>query len=121
MKITETYSRGESFSTSIPFGRGKDKTVAVLVPITDEPIQVFLIKSGWTSGIPTYHVIIEYGDLEQTDYKFMTAPQIASHFGVDINLVYETHSFTVTPEYVQSIPNDGELGKKVRQETIAPF
>ena len=51
----------------------------------------------------------------------MTAPQIANHFGVDINLVYETRSFTVTPEYVQSIPNDGELGKKVRQETIAPF
>jgi hypothetical protein len=121
MKITETYSSGKTFSTSIPFGRGKDKPAAVLVPITDEPIQVFLIKSGWTGGTPTYHVIIEYGDYEQSDYKFMNADEIAKYFGVDVNLIYETRSFAVTPEYVHAIPNDGELGKRVRQETISPF
>jgi hypothetical protein len=121
MKVTEKTSAGETFYVSIPFQRTDDRVVRVIAPKNEEPIQVFLIESGWNYGYPTYHVIIEYGDFEQTDYKFMSADEVSKFLGVSVDEIHQTRSFVLTPEYANRYPNDGELGKRVRQETISPF
>ena len=120
MNYTEHKSAGITHM-SVPMKRSADRSVIVVSPTDETPIQVFLVKSGWNHGYPTYHVITEYGDYEQSDYKFMSAQEAAEYLGVPLDDIHETRSFILTREYVQSLPNDGELGKKVRQETISPF
>ena len=55
----------------------------LLTPYNDEPIAVCYFETGWNYGYPTYHVIIEYGDFEQTDYLFLSHQQFVKKFGVD--------------------------------------
>jgi hypothetical protein len=120
MDITEKNSRGKNL-LSIPFKRSNDRIARVIAPTTDEPMQVFLIEGGWKYDQPYYHVITEYGDYEESDYKFMSADEVARYLGVSTAEIYETRSFVVTPEFANSLPNDGDLGKRIRQKTISPF
>lgn len=76
-----------------------------------EPIGIHIIKSGWRN--PTmYHVLIEFGDMEQTDYHFLSNEQIEEKFAIQLG---EDLDFS---EIVKSNPNDMELGKIIRLEHI---
>jgi hypothetical protein len=55
----------------------------MLAPTNDEPLAVYYFESGWNYGYPTYHVIIEYGDFEQTDNLFLSQQEFMDKFGVD--------------------------------------
>ncbi len=55
----------------------------MLAPTNEEPIAVYYFETGWNYGYPTYHVIIEYGDFEQTDNLFMSHKEFVEKFGVD--------------------------------------
>lgn len=72
----------ETQEIAILFQRGKDKTIKTIHPVGDEPIQVFVIPSGWVGAEPEYHVITEYGDFEHTDYAYMTESQLLNRFGL---------------------------------------
>ena len=73
---------------------------------TDEPMQFHIIKSGW--GNPQmFHVLIEFGDMEQTDYHFMSKEQIKESFDIEFTEI----DFV---EIVKEFPNDTELGEKIR-------
>ena len=55
----------------------------LLTPGNDEPIAVYYFETGWNYGYPTYHVIIEYGDYDETDYLFLSLDQFIKKFGID--------------------------------------
>ena len=48
----------------------------------EEPLAVYYFPSGWNYGYPTFHVIIEFGDMEETDYLFLSQEQFQEKFGV---------------------------------------
>ena len=74
--------------------------------INDEPIQMHIIKSGW--GNPEmFHVLVEFGDMEQTDYHFMSREQIKERFDIEFNEVDFVN-------LIKETSNDMELGKKIR-------
>lgn len=53
-----------------------------LLSTPDEPIAVYYFLSGWGYPEPTYHVIIEHGDVGETDYLFITSTEFLETFGV---------------------------------------
>ena len=59
------------------------QTAQILMPTNAEPIQIFIIKSGWSKP-QLYHVIIEYGDYETTDHRLLTLEQINEIYGVQL-------------------------------------
>jgi hypothetical protein len=59
------------------------QTAQILMPTNEEPIQIFIIKSGWSKP-QLYHVIIEYGDYETTDHRLLTLEQINEIYGVQL-------------------------------------
>jgi len=68
---------------SIPFKKIECRTKLNLLTFEDEPIAVYYFPTGWEYGYPTYHVIVEYGDIDQTDYLFLSQEQFIAKFGVD--------------------------------------
>jgi hypothetical protein len=76
------------------------------VTIKDEPIQIHIIKSGWSKP-QMFHVLVEFGDIEQTDYHFMTKEQIKERWDLEFNEVDFVN-------IIKESPNDMELGKKIR-------
>jgi hypothetical protein len=88
MKAIETTRRqdGSSDTTqlSIPLKKENPRVkLNMLAPENEEPIAVYYFETGWNYGYSTYHVIIEYGDFEQTDYLFLSHQQFVKKFGVD--------------------------------------
>lgn len=73
----------------------------------DEPMQIHVVKSGW-SRPQMYHVLVEFGDMEQTDYHFMDSDQIKERFGVEVDL-------KTLDEMIKDHPNDMELGNTLRR------
>ena len=67
---------------SVLFQRGKDTKIKTIHPVGEEPIQVFVIQSGWQGVEPEYHVITEYGDFEHTEYQYLTESQVLNQFGL---------------------------------------
>jgi hypothetical protein len=63
--------------------KSKSRTELKLLLAGDEPVAVYYFESGWNYGYPTYHVIIEYGDMDQTDNLFMSRQEFMDKFGVD--------------------------------------
>jgi hypothetical protein len=78
---------------------------------TGEPIGIHIIKSGWRFP-DMYHVLIEYGDFEQTDYQLLTREQIEGKYNL---ILGEDLDFT---KIIKENPNDMELGKIIRSEHI---
>jgi hypothetical protein len=68
---------------SIPFKKTECRTKLNLLTFEDEPIAVYYFQTGWDYGYPTYHVIVEYGDIDQTDNLFLSQEQFIAKFGVD--------------------------------------
>jgi hypothetical protein len=56
---------------------------AVQLGISEEPIRVLILESGWKTSPAMYHVLEEHGDREQTDYHFLSADQISTRYGVN--------------------------------------
>lgn len=75
----------------------------------DEPFVIRFISSGWSSP-RLFHVIREFGDMEQSDYVgTMSAEQIKERYGFDIDL--ENSSLK---RIALDIPNDQTLGREIR-------
>jgi hypothetical protein len=73
----------------------------------DEPIAIRITQAGWVSP-QQYHVLIEFGDMEQTTYKgTMTADQIKEEYG----LIISEHTLS---KYPTDYPNNMDLGKELR-------
>ena len=69
---------------SIPLMKTKPRLdLKMLTPENEEPIAVYYFESGWNHGYPTYHVIIENGDFEQTDNLFLSRQEFINKFGID--------------------------------------
>ena len=78
----------------------------------NEPIAVRILRAGWTKP-QTYHVLIEFGDTEDTEYKgLFNAEQIKEKYGLDL----EKEDFNLN-EKAKTIANDQELGKEIRRIT----
>jgi len=90
MKITEKRANGDTTHIPLDFVRSADRQAIMLHPVQDEPISVTLVKSGWNHGYPTYHVITEYGDMEQTDYEFMSLDRVCNRFGITPDEIEKT-------------------------------
>lgn len=97
----------------LEFEEGQGERVRSIYPTNEEPISVRFLKGGWNYGYPTYHVIIEYGDFEQTDYRFMSADEIKKSFGFDITEESKPHSVLITREEIRENPNYYTLGALV--------
>lgn len=69
---------------SVPLSKTKPLIeLNMLSADNEEPIAVYYFESGWNYGYPTYHVIIEYGDFEQTDNLFLSQNEFIAKFGID--------------------------------------
>jgi hypothetical protein len=78
----------------------------------NEPIAVRILRAGWTKP-QTYHVLIEFGDTGDTEYKgLFDSEQIKDKFGLDL----EKEDFNLN-EKAKTIPNDQELGKEIHRIT----
>jgi hypothetical protein len=82
MKITEKFNDGTTNVIAINLVEGKEQTYKLFYPDVDnEPIAIRILESGWRG---MYHVLFEHGDMEQTDYMWLDAAQIAEKFGIAI-------------------------------------
>jgi len=78
----------------------------------NEPIAVRILRAGWTKP-QRYHVLIEFGDTGDTEYKgLFDSEQIKEKFGLDL----EKEDFNLN-EKAKTIPNDQELGKEIHRIT----
>lgn len=83
---------------------------SVSIYADNEPIAVRILRAGWTKP-QTYHVLIEFGDTEDTEYKgLFNAEQIKEKFGIEV----DKEDFNLN-EKSKSIPNDQEFGKEMRR------
>jgi hypothetical protein len=79
----------------------------------NEPIAVRILRAGWTKP-QTYHVLIEFGDTEDTEYKgLFNAEQIKEKYGIEVT----KEDFNLN-EKAKTIPNDQVLGKEIRRITM---
>jgi len=80
--------------------------------LTSDPIGIKIIPSGWTDP-RMYHVLVEWGDRDETDYHFLDAAQIKDRMDIDI-AEQDFFSYIVTMEDLKQMPNDYELGNTIR-------
>jgi hypothetical protein len=74
----------------------------------DEPIAYRIVRSGWSKPAK-FHVLIEFGDYDDTTYKgLMTSEQIKDELGFIVIEDTNIKSYTVKH------PNDMEFGKAIR-------
>jgi hypothetical protein len=79
----------------------------------NEPIAVRILRAGWTKP-QTYHVLIEFGDTGDTEYKgLFYSEQIKEKFGIEVT----KEDFNLN-EKAKTIPNDQVLGKEIRRITM---
>jgi len=116
MLLTGKDSEGNILTIPLDFERGAGKIAQALVPTVDEPICVYYFPGGWQYGYPTFHVIIEYGDMEQSDYKFLSLEEMCKLFGVSEETIMSKRSILVDQTIIKDNPNDGDLGRTVRDK-----
>lgn len=113
-----TDSEGNILGVPLKFERGTGKIAQSLAPTTDEPICVYYFQSGWGGACPTFHVIIEYGDIEQIDYKFLALDEICELLGVSEETIMSKNSIIISQNDIKENPNDGDLGRFVRSKSV---
>lgn len=118
MQNQDTSLNGASgpINMGLEFQEGQGERIREIYPTNEEPISVRFLKSGWNYGYPAYHVIIEYGDYEQTDYRFMSADEIKESFGFDITTEDKPHSVLVTRTEIKETPNWYILGELIQKK-----
>lgn len=94
--------------------RGRGVIAKSLHPVTEDPISIYYFPGGWNYGYPTFHVIIEYGDTEQTDYKFLSLSEMSKMFGCSEEEIMKDYSHMVYREEIKKHSNDQDLGKAIR-------
>jgi len=114
--IMEKQENPETDQMPIVFERGKGIIANSLSPTIDEPLAVYYFRSGWQYGHPTYHVITEYGDMEQTDYQHMSEEELCKRFGITPEILNEKTDIKVTQETLKDYPNDQDLGRLIRKQ-----
>jgi hypothetical protein len=72
--------------------------------VEDEPISIAILHSGWEDQ---FHVILEFGDSTEFTHELLRSHVIQEKYNIDPYHV----SFNY---FVNSIPNDMELGKATR-------
>lgn len=75
--------------------------------VTGEPVGIHIIKSNWRNPV-LYHVLLEFGDMDQTDHALLSAEQIESEWGIVLDDEKDLG------QMIKEIPNDSELGKEMR-------
>jgi hypothetical protein len=115
MVITGKDHEGNITAWPLDLERGRGVIAKSLTPVSEEPISVYYFPGGWNYGFPTFHVIIEYGDMEQTDYKFMSLSEMSKMFGVSEEEIMKDYAYIVSKEDIKNYPNDQELGKFTRK------
>jgi hypothetical protein len=84
--------------------------IFLTISYDDEPYAVRIIPSGWSQP-RQYHIIHEYGDMEQSEYAgLMTLEQIKEKFNIDIDLEESSLKFISRKQ-----PNDQLLGRELRE------
>lgn len=72
-------------SSKIEFRETKHQVSRTFCPINGDPIAIKAIRSGWNYGHPTYHVITEWGDMENSDYQFLSHKELEEKLGMNID------------------------------------
>ena len=116
--IMENQKTSEINHMHLAFERGRGTIINSLAPTIDEPMAVFYFKSGWQYGYPMYHVIIEYGDTEQTEYHHISEESLCKRFDVTPEMLNDKIDIKVTKEDLREFPNDQDLGRSVRKQFI---
>jgi len=123
MKVKETYNNQDGTTTSreiqIPLEKGRSVVCHTLVPTTEEPIGIKIIEAGWYDGGPTFHIITEYGDFYQSDYDFGNLNYVLEKYP-EFKSIWEEKfpDVVVSSKELINIPNDQELGKWARKQTV---
>jgi hypothetical protein len=110
MRIKEIYKDLEN-EYKLEFRETASIGARFFSPVTEDPICIKIIPSGWDYGYPTYHVIIEYGDMDNSDYHFLSSDQIKEKYGIDLSLENEEESSEITPSETAQIDLMGDLIK----------
>lgn len=85
----------------------------LIISVVDDPIAVKIIPSGW-SNPQMYHVIVEWGDMDQADHHLLDADQIKEQMGIEVN--EEDFAATViSKKFVNQHPNNYDLGETIRK------
>jgi len=116
MKITENFKDKEPIHIQLEFTENRPQLVRSFSPTVEEPIHIRILESGWNYGYPTYHVIIEYGDMESTDYRFMTGPEILKSFNIDVRKEKYQGSISLASNEISDKPNIYDLGAYVSRK-----
>lgn len=116
MYVNHNNSNESDEYISLNFKHGFGKIANTLTPITEDPICVYYFPSGWKCGHPTFHVIIEYGDLEYSDYKFLSLNEMCKYFGVSEEDIMSKQSIIISHSVIKETPNDTDLGSFVRSK-----
>lgn len=101
MKIKEVSKEGE-IEYSLEFKEAETQLTRNFFPVTEDPICIKITPSGWNYGYPTYHVIVEYGDMDDYDSYFLNEDQIMEKYGIDLSLEHEEGS-EITPSETAQI------------------
>ena len=90
-----------------------------LVPTTEDPISIKIVEAGWYDGGPTFHIITEYGDFYQSDYDFGNLDYVLGKYP-EFKEIWEEKfpDVVVSSKELINTPNDQELGKWTRKQTI---
>lgn len=103
---------------SLGFKRAVTEIAVTYVTTVDEPLCVHILPSGWTNP-RQYHVIIEYGDMDQAEHALLTAEQIKEKHGIVLDDVSTPHDVSVSARMIKDRPDDAVLGAFVRQRSYA--
>lgn len=83
--------------------------LSITLSTPEEPIAIRIVPSGWSEP-RTFHVITEYGDMEQSEYHGMlTAQQIKDRYDLVID-------DSIMDMQIKTLHNDQEFGKHIRNQ-----
>jgi len=124
MKVTETTNHMDGEKTvrkySIPFQKGLSKVCFILTPEHDEPISVHIIQSGWSDNGPMFHILVEYGDIMETNYDFGNLNYVCDKWP-EFQEIWNAKVFqdiVVSSEDFRTMTNDSELGNQSRKQAM---
>lgn len=106
MKVTINNIKEE-----IKFNAKLSADISLSAYIDEEPIAFRFVKSGW-SRPQRYHVLIEWGDSDDTTYKgLMSEAQILDEYGFEVPNSEELSISKIATQF----GNDADLGSRIRK------
>lgn len=83
MKVKETSKCGSKDYT-IEFKEYKGGKSRNFSATNGDPIAIKVVPTGWDYGYPTYHVITEWGEYEDTQYQFLSESELEEKLGISL-------------------------------------